>query len=389
MGKRLLASAAIASLLALPATPALAQDAAPLAAAQAASVDAEFARFAPRPSKNLQLDFSVWQDALRYMVLRMGPSTRLGANTVLPLTGTRFVYGHDSRIRLEGNRIPFSMLSEEAIAPLTEYREDLQRIAGEIDIASLPKNQQLAFWINLHNVAVIEKIALNYPVTSPSLIRLDGSDKPLDETKFITIAGVAMSPKDIRTKIVFPHWDDPKVIYGFFRGELGGPTIPREAYTAANVDALLAENGNEFVNSLRGVESIGGKLLVSEIFEEAAPFFFPRMDDDLKAHLATLAEEDVSALLAEGKSIKVNTYVDTVADLAGGEKEPLFYELQSNGEYASAKFTPSILRLLGERAQKYRVLQEQGRLGRVILLPNPGETIEPAEEAGEPAQPEQ
>ena len=129
MGKRLLASAAIASLLALPATPALAQDTAPLAAAQAASVDAEFARFAPRPSKNLQLDFSVWQDALRYMVLRMGPSTRLGANTVLPLTGTRFVYGHDSRIRLEGNRIPFSMLSEEAIAPLTEYREDLQRIA--------------------------------------------------------------------------------------------------------------------------------------------------------------------------------------------------------------------------------------------------------------------
>ena len=389
MGKRLLASAAIASLLALPATPALAQDAAPLAAAQAASVDAEFARFAPRPSKNLQLDFSVWQDALRYMVLRMGPSTRLGANTVLPLTGTRFVYGHDSRIRLEGNRIPFSMLSEEAIAPLTEYREDLQRIAGEIDIASLPKNQQLAFWINLHNVAVIEKIALNYPVTSPSLIRLDGSDKPLDETKFITIAGVAMSPKDIRTKIVFPHWDDPKVIYGFFRGELGGPTIPREAYTAANVDALLAENGSEFVNSLRGVESMGGKLLVSEIFEEAAPFFFPRMDDDLKAHLATLAEEDVSALLAEGKSIKVNTYVDTVADLVGGEKEPLFYELQSNGEYASAKFTPSILRLLGERAQKYRVLQEQGRLGRVILLPNPGETIEPAEETGEPAQPEE
>ena len=383
MKNRIVTSAAFAALLAAGSAPAHAQETAPAAAAQASMIDSDFARFVPRPSKDLQLDFSVWQDALRYMVLRMGPSTRQGANTVEPLTGTRFVYGHDSRIRMEGNRIPFSMLTEEAIAPLTEYREDLQRIAAEIDIASLPKNQQLAFWINLHNVAVIEQIARNYPVTSPRLIRLGGGDTPLDETKFITIGGVALSPRDIRTRIVFPNWDDPKVVYGFFRGELGGPTIPRLAYTGANVDALLTENGTEFVNSLRGVESLGSDLRVSAIYEEAAPFYFPAMGEDLRAHLATLAQEEVQGLLARKQDIKVARYVDTVADLAGGEREPLLNNLVSNDQYPSSQITPAIARLLGERAEKYRVLLRQGKIGTVTVLPNPGETIEPEEPADE------
>ena len=381
MNTRTIAFSALASLLAAGALPAHAQDAAPVAAAQASALDAQFARFTPRPTKEVELDFSVWQDALRYMVLRMGPSTRQGAIEVQPLTGTRFVYGHDSRIRMEGNRIPFSMLEPEAIAPLTEYREDLERIAAEVDIASLPRNQQLAFWINLHNVAVIEKIALNYPVTSPSLIRLDGADTPLDETRFITIGGTKMSPKDIRTRIVFPNWDNPNVIYGFFRGELGGPTIPRLAYTGANVEALLVENGTEFVNSLRGVESMGGKLSVSAVFAEAAPFYYPQMGEDLRSHLATLAEEEVTALLAANREIKVGNYVDTVADLAGGEREPQLSNLIVNDEYPSVKLPPAVARLLAERREKYRTLVEQGKVGTVRVLPNPGETIEPEEPA--------
>lgn len=355
------------------------------AAGASASSRAGFDRFAPRPStKTTRLDFSLWDDALQYMVLPMGPSTRQGERRPDATLGTRQVYGHDSRVRLEGNRVAFGFLDEEAIAPLSDYRRDLERIGGEIDIATLPRNQQLAFWMNLHNVAVTEMIALNYPARSPSDLKLGPDKTPLDATRFITVAGVAMSPHDIRTKIVFPNWTDAKVIYGFFRGEVGGPSIQRMAFTGDNVSTLLETSAQEFVNSLRGVEGFGSTLLVSKIYDEARPFYFPQMGDDLKAHLLRFAEEDVAALIAEKDQVKANTYVATVADLAGGEREPVYNTVTSNGVDQGAGITPSIARYLGERSEKYEKLRREGLLrGTVIWLPPTGVDGEPA-----PAAPE-
>lgn len=344
----------------------------------------EFGKFVPHPTgKETTIDYSFLDDALRYMVLNMGPSTRDGLGKPPARLGSRMTYGHDSRVRLEGNRVAFSFLTEDAITPLTSYREDLERLGAELDIASLPRNEQLAYWINLHNVAVIEQIARNYPVQYPSRLKLGAEKTPLDETRFITVAGVAMSPRDIRTKIVFPNWQDPNVIYGFFRGEVGGPSIQREAFTGAGAAGFLAVAAKEFVNSLRGVEAFGNNLLVSRIYEEAAPFYFPDMGDDLKAHLATHADEEVAGLIAKKPGVKVNQYEDIVADLAGGQREPTYSTIQSGEGPERTRVSHSIARLLGERYQKFEKLRRDGVLrGRVIVLPwsGPG-----GEEPGEAA----
>ncbi|MBT8427438.1 MAG: DUF547 domain-containing protein [Erythrobacter sp.] len=382
MKLRPFAMTAMAVLMAT-AAPAIAQvEQASVAAGIAA--DADFERFTPRPSgATTQLDYSFYDDALEFMVLRMGQSTRDGMGRPDPNLGTRRVFGHDSRYRLEGNRVVFSFLEDEALAPLFEYRQDLERIAAEIDIATLPRNEQLAFWMNLHNVAVIEQIGRNYPSASPSRMKLGPDKTSLDTTRFINVGGVAMSPRDIRTRIVFPNWNDPDVIYGFFRGEIGGPSIQRRAFTGTNVDELLDVSAREFVNSLRGVEGYGKNLLVSAVYEEAAPFYFPQMGADLKAHLSTHAEDVVSGLIAEKPEVKVNQYIDTVADLAGGEREMNFFNVESDGMMQGMRITPSIARMLRERSDKMEKLRKEGLLrGRVIILP-PGsvpETPPPAPE---------
>lgn len=354
------------------AAPGLAQVDEPIIAAGVAD-EAEFERFVPRPSaEKRQLDYAFYNDALEYMVLRMGQSTRQGMGRPNAKLGTRRVFGHDSRIRLETNRVVFSLLDEEALGPLTEYRQDLERIAADIDIATLPRDEQLAFWINLHNVAVIEQIGRNYPSPSPSRMQLGPDKTSLDTTRFIQVAGVSMSPRDIRTRIVFPNWDDPDVIYGFFRGEIGGPSIQRRAYTGKNVAELLDISGREFVNSLRGVEGFGDNLLVSRIYEEAAPFYFPQLGDDLKAHLSTHAEEEVNGLIARKPQVKFNDYVDTVADLAGGERETIYDTIYADGRAQGFRITPSVSRMLGERYEKMEKLRKDGLLqGRVIVLPPP------------------
>ena len=381
------ASALTASLaaLALPAA-ALAETAAMQGSSQqiasGPSKQDEFARFTPRPTgAKMSLDYGFWDDALKFFVMSMGPSTRQGERKPDASLGTRLTYGHDSRTRLEGNRVVFSFLKDDQITPLSEYRADLEQIASEIDIASLSRNEQLAFWINLHNVAVTEMIGLNYPLKAPSRMKLGPDRTPLDETRFINVAGVMMSPRDIRTRIVYPNWKDPMVIYGFFRGDIGGPSIRKSAYTGANVGEQLAYSANEFVNSLRGVEAWGGSLLVSRIYEEAAPYYFPNFETDLKAHLAAHAEEEVTRLLATNDKVKYNEYEIDIADLAGGQREPSYGFVQRDGEFDGTRVTPSIARLLGERSEKFEKLRREGKLGRVIVLPeNFGSSDQPLPE---------
>ncbi|WP_369026025.1 DUF547 domain-containing protein [Qipengyuania sp. RANM35] len=355
----------------------------PNAPSSEATRDQAFDRFVPQPSgKETKVDYSFLDDALKYMVLRMGPSTRQGMGKPSAGMGTRMTYGHDSRVRLEGNRIVFEYLDEDAITPLTAYREDLERLGAELEIATLPRNEQLSYWINLHNVAVIEQIARNYPVQYPSRMKLGADGTGLDDSPVVTVAGVAMSPKDIRTKIVFPNWRDANVIYGFFRGEVGGPSIQPRAFTSDNVGDLLTFSGQEFVNSLRGVEAFGDDLLVSRIYEEAAPFYFPQMGADLKAHLATHAAEDVAKLVAAKPNVKVNQYEGIVADLAAGDREPTYSYIETDGEAQRTRITPSIARLLSERYDKFEKLRREGQLtGRVIIIPQNGGPAVSSDEA--------
>ena len=280
------------------------------------------ARFAPAPERiDHRIDYSHWDEALEWFVIPMGPSLREGAPRATPGTGTRFVYGHQSRYRLEGNRVAFSFLDAGILTALTDYRRDLEQIGSTLDITRLPRNEQLAYWINLHNVAVIEAMAHEYPMRQPSERRYGSNNATLHEAKLVTVDGIELSPRDIREKIVYPNWKDPRVIYAFWRGEIGGPTIQRAAFTGANIDFLLSLGAEEFVNSLRGVESFGGALQVSKIYQEAEPFYFST-HDELRAHLSKFARDDVKQLIAKKARISFNRYEGDIADLLYGRGDP-------------------------------------------------------------------
>ena len=295
------------------------------------SVADPFARFVPAEDRrDHRIDYTHWDEALEWFVVPMGPSLRQTAGRVVPATGTRFVYGHQSRLRLEGNRVAFSFMDGRILAALTEYRQDLERVGSELDISTLPRNEQLAFWINLHNVAVIEAVAHEYPMRQPAERSYGSNRATLQDAKLVTIDGVELSPRDIRERIVYPNGKDPRVIYGFWRGEIGGPTIQRTAFTGANVDFLLSLGAEDFVNSLRGVESWGGALRVSMIYQEATPFFF-KSDDALRLHLSRYARDDVRKLVEKDKRIAFARYENDIADMLYGNGDPGLTEVCAMG----------------------------------------------------------
>ena len=250
----------------------------------------------------------------------MGPPDRKWARLPDPPMGTRIKQGAQSGYRLEGSLVMFRFFDPSIIASFTEYRQDLERVADTLDISALPRNEQLAFWLNLHNVAMLEQIAQAWPVREPQEIMVGG--EPLDEARFITLRGVPVSLRDIRENIVFRHWKDPKVIYGFWRGEIGGPELQRHAFTGANVSSLLDVAALDYVNSLRGTQKRGETLAVSTLYTEVAPFYFRDFAPDLRAHLAKYAEEDVKEILGETSVVKASINETDIADLHGGARPP-------------------------------------------------------------------
>ena len=283
--------------------------------------NADFDIFKPNPVKKSSFDYSILNDALGKVVLDFGPSTRLRARRVQADVGSRFVRGHKSAYRLEGARFTFEYISDDYKQGLADYRRDLQDLGTQYDITTFPKNEQLAYWINLHNVAVLEKIAEDYPVQRPDRMKVTvNSEKyKFDDAPFLQVKGQTFSLSDIRKNIVFPNWEDDSVIYGFFKGDIGSPSLQIYAYTGENVWPQLNQNADDFVNSLRGF-NLGSKTRnVSAVYEEAAPYYFQNWEVDLKNHLIKHAGEAVKTELASPYPFRIDTYDNMVADVSGGQ----------------------------------------------------------------------
>jgi hypothetical protein len=327
-----------------------------------------FATFVPNAKRRPhRVDYTVWTEALRAFVVDMGPPLRKMPFSGSGRLGTRVRIGHNSIYRLDGAMVGFSLMDGEVKANIAQYRRDLERVADDLDIQSLPRNEQLAYWLNLHNVALVEVISAHWPERQPHEIEIDGVQ--LDRARFITVEGIALSLRDIRENIVFANWKSPEVFYGFWRGEIGGPAMQRQAFEGATVPQLLEFAAEEFVNSRRGTEKRGGTLHVSEFYAEIAPFFFPDFETDLRRHLAKYAEGKVAKMLERSRRVKPSLHERDIADLAGGRR--------NNAFFAQGKLDPGAALLLAQRRRKLeyvrRKLPPEGRIffSNIVLPGDP------------------
>ena len=345
-------------------TPVTMRSATPTSAASVQSSPTP-AIFAPRPTRRTTLEFDVWDELLKEMVFYSGPSLRKTAPRPANVTGTRVPHGHTSSFRLEGNKLVFDTMDDEFAGIVGDYAQDLVDVANRIDIPSLPRNEQLAFWLNLHNAIAIKAIADVYPRSRPSTAK--GPDGlPFHDSKRVTIRGVALSLRDIREGIVYENWTNPNVIYGFFYGDIGGPSIQRSAFTGRNVGGLLAFIGDEYANSMRGYHSVNSTARVSRLYKDAAPWFFPDFDNDVRDHLSGLQRPEVRKDLrqTEGR-LRLVAYDGAIADLTKGEPNyKPSSQLLFNGSVLSK---PLIQRAFREQAEKFQELRRRGQGGTVII----------------------
>lgn len=279
------------------------------------------------PKSKYRLDYGDLNTVLKGSVLDMGPSTHKRAKKPRKGTASRMTIGNPLPSRLEGNRVMFHQYEPAQVAFLAGMRDDLLAIPAQVPIARLTKDEQLAYWLNLHNTIVLAEIASQYPITDIEPMFDENDSDAFYKQKKFNLDGTMISLADIQHHVV-TNWDDPVVIYGFYMGAIGTPNIRSTAYTADTVYAQLNDNAKDFVNSVRGTQIWKKNILRVATYYERMNARFPNFQSDVEAHVRKFAKPGFLASMSDVTKVEAEIDDWHISDLYNGRLN------QSGGSFA-------------------------------------------------------
>jgi hypothetical protein len=113
------------------------------------------------------------------------------------------------------------------------------------------RKEQLAFWINMYNIAVVHTLAQHYPIQS---IKDTGTlINPIWDRPLINVGSNYYSLSEIENQIL-KKLHEPRLYYALCNGTLSSADLRREAYTDEKLDAQLTDQMTKFLaNRTKGI----------------------------------------------------------------------------------------------------------------------------------------
>jgi len=272
------------------------------------------------PKSKLTINFEPVNILLESNVLDMGPSRRINADLEVPPIGTRLRNVFPRATHNESNRFTYELIkSPKQKSLVNDVKKYLESLPEKNNLNLYSKQEQLAYWLNLYNITLINEIVKRYPIVSLEKI-LTGPDSLLDK-KLVNIGSLQLSLSDIQYGILDKNYrKEPLIIYGLYQGYIGSPNINKKAFSGKNVYKLLKNNATDFVNSNRGtnIDSLNS-LEVSSYYARNADYF-PNFSNDLKLHLLQFADETTQEII--NKSDKIEPIINNwaITDLFGSKR---------------------------------------------------------------------
>jgi Protein of unknown function, DUF547 len=143
-----------------------------------------------------------------------------------------------------------------------------QIAAAPVD--KLPREEQIAFWLNAYNALVLRTVADHYPIQghSPaypakSIRQIPGAFERLPHR----VAGRTLTLDQIE-QTVLSAFHDPRVYFALGRGAVGSGRLRSEAFTPARLEEQLADVAAECVTRAQclTIDRENGKVGASSIF---------------------------------------------------------------------------------------------------------------------------
>ena len=190
------------------------------------------------------------------------------------------------RERVSGDGlVDYAAIKAHDAAKLDAYLDHLSRV----DVKNLPRDGQLAHFINLYNAtmikAVIDRLRDDY---SPA-----EKDFAVFKEPLVRIAGgKTISLDELEHGIIRKKFKDPRVHVALVCAARSCPPLLNRAYRAEDLDKVLDENMKRFVNDAarNQIDDEKRELRVSKIFDWYAADFGGK--DAVPAYLARYAGKD-------------------------------------------------------------------------------------------------
>ena len=157
-------------------------------------------------------------------------------------------------------------------ADLDHYLDFIKR-ADLSALKSGPKQEHLAFWLNVYHAGLLALILENYPLKSTQ-------DVPSFWDRQFLQVGVANENdkkryglSQIRNELLIPTFQDEKIHFALAWGAKDGPLFPREVFTGPRVLGQLFKCARREVNrpEMVRVDSAQKGVKVSRVFEWYSP----------------------------------------------------------------------------------------------------------------------
>jgi hypothetical protein len=125
----------------------------------------------------------------------------------------------------------------------------LKTLSDNSPQGSWSADEQKAYWINAYNAFTVALILKHYPVKSIKDIggKIYKVNTPWD-IKFVNIGGKKYDLNNIEHGILRKKFDDPRIHFALVCASISCPRLRSEAYTAAQLNTQLDDDGRNFLN---------------------------------------------------------------------------------------------------------------------------------------------
>jgi hypothetical protein len=137
-------------------------------------------------------------------------------------------------------------------------------------VDKLPREEQLAFWLNAYNALVLKTVVDHYPITgrsseypAKSIRQIPGAFERLPHR----VGGRTLTLDQIEQTIL-AGFNDPRVFFAIGRGAAGSGRLRSEAFMPGRIEEQLAETAAECPTRAQCIrlDREGGRLHASSIF---------------------------------------------------------------------------------------------------------------------------
>lgn len=183
---------------------------------------------------------------------------------------------------------PSSIDSTEAVthADMNAVQESFVDVNGKVDYRSLQRNpgrldryylwvteespdsnpdrfptrdDQLAYWINAYNAAVLYTVVQYYPVSSitdvsaPFPLQLINDKIGFFFLQQVEVGGETTNLYDLENSLIRPRYPDPRIHFALNCASGGCPRLPQEAFTGPRLDEQLEREAYRFFSEPRNL----------------------------------------------------------------------------------------------------------------------------------------